>query len=55
MYFSVEQNVWKNSCYLGCLILGLFSCKPKLIQPKNKQKERRPLDREQYSLDSAWL
>jgi hypothetical protein len=35
---------------LGCIILSLFSCKPKLIKKKQK---REGLWIEQYSLDSA--
>jgi antitoxin component YwqK of YwqJK toxin-antitoxin module len=53
MSFSVEQKRMKKPIIiLGCLILSLFSCKPKLINQKTNKK-REGLWIEQYSLDSA--
>jgi hypothetical protein len=41
----------KQNIILGCIILSLFSCKPKQSTKKTNKKKRRSL--EQYSLDSA--
>lgn len=53
MSFSVERKRLKKPVIiLGCIILSLFSCKPKLINQKINKK-REGLWIEQYSLDSA--
>jgi len=53
MFIIVEQNSMKNLIIIiSCLILSLFSCKPKQTNQKINKK-REGLWVEQYTLDSA--